>query len=111
MTNQEITADIISIIRQCILGSARISHEERIKNAMQKLKANHDFSTSEQAFLKNIEKYLLKESIITKETFDSDRNFKSRGGFNTINKRFGGQLENIIKELNQYLYDDGGKIA
>ena len=111
MTNQEITADIISIIRQCILGSARISHEERIKNAMQKLKANHNFSTSEQAFLKNIEKYLLKESIITKETFNNDRNFKSRGGFNTINKRFGGQLENIIKELNQYLYDDGGKIA
>lgn len=31
MTNQEITADIISIIRQCMLGSARVSHEERIK--------------------------------------------------------------------------------
>ena len=31
MTNKEITADIISLIRQCVLGSARISHEERIK--------------------------------------------------------------------------------
>lgn len=75
MTNQEITADIISIIRQCMLGSARVSHEERIKKAMEKLKANHYFSVSEETFLKSIEKYLLHESVINKETFDTDTRF------------------------------------
>jgi len=28
-----------------------------------------------------------------------------------INKAFGGQLENVLLELNEYLYDDGGKPA
>ena len=111
MTNQEITADIISIIRQCILGSARVSHEERIKKAMEKLKANHYFSVSEETFLKSIEKYLLHESVINKETFDTDTRFVKKGGFKTIDKKFGGHLAEIIVELNQYLYEDGGKIA
>lgn len=111
MTNQEITADIISIIRQCMIGSARISHEERIKNAMQKLKNKHYFSTKEESFLKSIESYLLNESVISVESFNSDSNFKRKGGFKRINKIFNEQLEDIINELNQYLYDDGGNIA
>ena len=43
MTNQEITADIISIIRQCMLGSARVSHEERIKKGYGKIESKSLF--------------------------------------------------------------------
>lgn len=42
---------------------------------MEKLKANHYFSVSEETFLKSIEKYLLHESVINKETFDTDTRF------------------------------------
>ena len=79
--------------------------------AMEKLKANHYFSVSEETFLKSIEKYLLHESVINKETFDTDTRFVKKGGFKTIDKKFGGHLAEIIVELNQYLYEDGGKIA
>ena len=37
--------------------------------------------------------------------------FKKKGGFKRINKIFAGKLEDVINELNQYLYDDGGKTA
>ena len=111
MTNKEITADIISLIRQCVLGSARISHEERIKKAMERLRANHYFDAKELSFLQSIEKYLIHESVINVETFDSDMKFKKKGGFKRINKIFNEQLEDIIMEINQYLYDDGGKSA
>lgn len=111
MTNKEITADIISLIRQCVLGSARISHEERIKKAMERLRANHYFDARELSFLQSIEKYLIHESVINVETFDSDMKFKKKGGFKRINKIFNEQLEDIIIEINQYLYDDGGKSA
>lgn len=111
MTNREITADIISLIRQCVLGSARISHEERIKKAMEKLKSNHYFDAKELSFLKSIEAYLRQECIINTETFNTDLKFKKQGGFKRINKIFGEKLEDIIKEINQYLYDDGGKSA
>lgn len=111
MTNKEITADIISLIRQCVLGSARVGHEERIKKAMEKLKSNHYFNAKELSFLQSIEKYLIHESVINVETFDLDMKFKKKGGFRRINKIFADKLEDVINELNQYLYDDGGKTA
>ena len=37
--------------------------------------------------------------------------FKSAGGFVKINKVFQNQLESVVLELNEYLYDDGGRIA
>ena len=40
-----------------------------------------------------------------------DGRFKAQGGFTKINKVFGNALESIVLELNEYLYDDGGKFA
>lgn len=48
---------------------------------MEKLKANHYFSVSEETFLKSIEKYLLHESVINKETFDTDTRFVKKRWF------------------------------
>lgn len=44
VTNEEITADIISLIRRYAIGSALISHESRIRLAVDKLKKAHKFS-------------------------------------------------------------------
>ena len=43
--------------------------------------------------------------------FDEDSRFKSDGGFVKINKVFANNLESIVLELNEYLYDDGGRLA
>ena len=43
--------------------------------------------------------------------FDEDGRFKEQGGFAKINKVFQNQLESIVLELNEYLYDDGGRMA
>ena len=37
--------------------------------------------------------------------------FKNAGGFTIIDRRFGGKLREIMTELNEYLYDDGGSVA
>ena len=37
--------------------------------------------------------------------------FKNAGGIANIDRRFDGKLRDIIIELNQYLYDDGGRVA
>ena len=111
MTNVEITADIISLIRRYAIGSALISHEIRIHNAVKKLKQTHDFSTAELAWIGRMEKYLLEESVLNINVFDEDGRFRSQGGFARMNQVFKNQLESIVQELNEYLYDDGGKIA
>ena len=53
----------------------------------------------------------MEESVLNIAVFDEDGRFKAQGGFAKINKVFGGKVESIILELNEYLYDDGGKSA
>jgi type I restriction enzyme R subunit len=111
MTNEEITADIISLIRRYAIGSTLISHEARIRRAVDKLKKAHQFSKQELSWIGRMEKYLMEESVLNVTVFDEDGRFKAQGGFQKINKVFGNQLERIVLELNEYLYDDGGQPA
>ena len=110
MTNQDIAADIIAFIRQQAIGSMLISHETRVKSAFAKLKLNHSFNKTQIDWLNRIEKVLLEESVLDEQIFEVGA-FKNAGGFMIIDRRFGGKLRDIISELNQYLYDDGGSVA
>ena len=111
MTNEEITADMISLIRRYAIGSPLISHEARIRRAVGKLKKAHKFSRQELNWVTRIEKYLLEESVLNVNVFDEDGRFRTQGGFHKINKVFGDKLESVILELNEYLYEDGGETA
>lgn len=111
MTNKEIAADIISLIRRYAIGSVLISHEARIRKAVEKLVKAHKFSKQEMNWIKRMETYLMNESVLNVKIFDEDVRFKEQGGFKKIDKVFQNQLENIVLELNTYLYDDGGKTA
>ena len=106
MTNSEITADIISFIRRYTLGSKLLNHNDKIISAVNRLKAAHNFNQQELNWINR------NESVINLESFDEiGTAFKSAGGFKRIDKAFGGNLANIIAELNFYLYDDGGNAA
>ena len=111
LTNEEMAADIISLIRRYAIGSALISHEARIRRAVDKLKKAHKFTKQELSWIARMEKYLMEESVLNVGVFDEDSRFKSNGGFVKINKVFANKLESIVLELNEYLYDDGGKSA
>ena len=111
LTNEEIAADIISLIRRYVIGSELIGHEARIRRTVDKLKRSHPFTKQELSWLSRMEKYLMEESVLNVTVFDEDSRFKSAGGFAKINKVFQNQLESVVLELNEYLYDDGGRIA
>lgn len=53
---------------------------------------------------------MLEETVLDKQIFEIGA-FKNAGGFNIIDRRFGGKLNDIIVELNRYLYEDGGNVA
>lgn len=110
LKNEDIAADIISFIRQQALGSPLISHERRIKNAVAKIKMNHEFNKMQLDWLDKIEKSLLQETVMDKQILNSGA-FRSNGGFNAIDKKFGGKLEDVLDELNEYLYSDEEDIA
>ena len=111
ITSEEITADIISLVRRYAIGSPLVSHQARIRRAVDKLKKAHNFSRVELNWLSRIESYLLNESVMNVKVFDEDERFKTNCGYKRLNQIFRNNLEGIITELNEYLYDDGGRTA
>lgn len=104
MTNEDITADIISFIRQKSIGDALVSKEERIHSAIMKTKEAHpELSKVQLNWLERIEAYLLKEVVLNKETFEAPQ-FKIKGGYAAVDKAFGNKLDAIIDEINSHMY-------
>lgn len=101
--NVDITADLIAFIRTFALGSALISHEERIKNAIKKVKTLKQWNATQVKWLDQIEKQLLKEEIIDREAFEEEP-FKRDGGYTRLNKIFENKLDDVVNKINDYLY-------
>ncbi|MED4355062.1 type I restriction-modification system endonuclease [Schinkia azotoformans] len=105
--NEDIAADIIAFIRQQALGDPLVSHEERIKNAMKKIYQMKAWPPVQKQWLERIEKQLIQESVLhpdPEKAFEYEP-FKSRGGFKQLNKIFSGQLPEIVREINENLYN------
>jgi len=106
MTNTEITADIISLVRRYAIGSPLLTHDQRIDFAVSKIQIEYQPSKIEQTWLGRIRDYLTNEEIITRDTFDEDVRFRSQGGFARIDKAFGGRLGAVIEDINTYMYQE-----
>lgn len=102
--NEEIIADIISYVRQAVLKTPIVNHEDRIKVAFAKLITAHNFSKIQLDMLEKIKTYMLHESILNRETFDAPA-FMKDGGFSRFDKKFDGKLTDLIRELNTYIYE------
>ncbi len=110
MTNEDTAADIISFIRQKALGDALVSHEDRINKAMQKVLALRPWTKIQRKWLDRIEAQLLRETVVDREAFYREP-FKGQGGFDKINKVFGGELEQVLNEINNRLYPEERDLA
>ncbi|MBM7834924.1 type I restriction-modification system endonuclease [Clostridium sardiniense] len=106
LKNEEIVADIIAFIRQQALGSPLESNEERVKRAVAKVKREYYLTKPEENWMNRIEKVMLKEVVIDKETFDTG-SFKAQGGgFTRLNTIFNGKLEEIITKVKKYMFEN-----
>ncbi|MCG9792796.1 type I restriction-modification system endonuclease [Flavobacterium algicola] len=100
--NQDIAADIISYIRTLALDTVLVSHEDRIKNAIAKVKAMKDWNMHQLKWIERFEKQLLHEDIFDKEFIN--QTFKEEGGLARIQKIFNNELDQVIALLNDNLF-------
>ena len=103
VSNERIVADIIAFVRRAVLKTPLVNHDDRVKMAFSKLISAHHFNKMQLDLLEKIKVYMLHESILNTETFEAPA-FKMDGGFARFNKKFGGQLAEIIREINTYIY-------
>ncbi len=104
VTNAHIVADIIAHVRKAVLKTPLFNHDERVAAAFAKLTDTHRFNKMQLDLLEKIKTYMLHESILNTETFEAPV-FKMEGGFARFNKKFGGNLIEIIREINTYIYE------
>lgn len=101
--NEDIAADIISYIRTLALGDALISHEERIRRAVEKVRAMKSWNKIQLRWIDRFEKQLLQENIL-KPTDLNEAPFKEDGGYTRLNKIFDNDLDKVIGLINENLY-------
>ena len=101
--NEDIAADIISYIRTLAVGNALVSHNERITQAVSKVRAMHNWNTVQKKWLDRIEMQLLKETVLQLDDLNEDP-FDEAGGFERLDKIFENKLKNVIDTINENLY-------
>ncbi len=101
--NEDIGADIISMIRTLAVGSTLESHDERIKKAVNKVRTMRSWNKVQQKWIDRFEKQLLAETVLQPEDLNESP-FDDAGGFQQLDKVFENQLGQVIQTINQHLY-------
>jgi len=102
-TNEEIAASIIGFVRQAALGDPLVPYDERVNAAMRRIMASRSWTEPQKRWLKRIGEQVSKEIVVDREALDRDP-FRNDGGFNRLNKVFGGNLEAVLADVNEELW-------
>jgi type I restriction enzyme, R subunit len=107
-SNADIAATIIGYIRQAALGDALVPYDERVERAVKKLLGSRSWATPQRDWLRRIGAQLEKEKIVDRQAIDEGEAFRSHGGFKSLDKVFGGGLEQILGDLREEIWRDAG---
>jgi type I restriction enzyme, R subunit len=101
--NEDIAASIIGFVRQAALGDALTPLDVRVRGAMQRILARKSWTEVQRKWLKRIEEHLLREVVVDRASIDEEP-FRADGGFQRLNKIFGGQLDAVLGDINEELW-------
>jgi type I restriction enzyme, R subunit len=102
-TNQDVAASVIGFIRHVALGQPLLAHHERVQAALQTILARQPWTTPQRQWLERIGKQLEQEVIVDREAIDSGQ-FKAMGGYQRLNRIFQGQLDDILHDLAEAMW-------
>ncbi|TVQ67739.1 MAG: hypothetical protein EA373_12030, partial [Oceanospirillales bacterium] len=76
---------------------------ERVDRAMKKILASQPWTAPQRQWIERIGQQLKKETVVDKAALDQGQ-FKAQGGFKRIDKVFAGQLEQVLNNLNEQIW-------
>jgi type I restriction enzyme R subunit len=109
-TNQDIAARIVGYIRQAAIGDALVPYAERVDRALNQLLAHPPgakaWTTPQRDWLKKIAAQTKANTLVDRDALDDpDLLFKTQGGgFQRLDKLFGGQLLPTLDAFNDALW-------
>lgn len=94
-------ADMISIVKHAAKGEPLLSAEERVDHALNRLRANREFTEQQERWLSLIRNHLIENLAIEKQDFDLI-NFTHAGGtWGRVDRDFSGSLSSVLAEINR----------
>lgn len=101
--NEEIAASIVGFVRQAAIGDPLVPYEDRVRAAMRRIISSRQWTEPQKRWLARIGEQVEKEIIVDREAIDKEP-FIADGGFNRLNKVFGGGLETLLAEINEEMW-------
>jgi type I restriction enzyme R subunit len=101
--NEDIAASIIGFVRQAALGDALTPLDVRVHGAIQRILARQPWTEVQRKWLKRIEEQLVREAVVDRASIDVEP-FRADGGFQRLDKVFGGKLESVLCDINEELW-------
>jgi type I restriction enzyme R subunit len=107
-TNQDIAASIIGFIRRAALGDALVPYAKRVERAVETILASRSWTAPQRKWLDRIGQQLRAEIIVDRDALDHGQFKTQGGGFARIDKVFEGQLEAVLGDLQDALWQSAG---
>jgi type I restriction enzyme R subunit len=102
-TNQDIAAGLIGFVRQAALGDALEPWPSRVERAMARLRARKAWTQPQRQWLDRIGKLVSEMGVADPALLDEGL-FAQNGGMKRLNTVFGGQLAQLLGDLNEEVW-------
>ena len=104
--NEDIAASIVGFIRQAALGDPLVPYADRVRAAMNRILRSRQWTDPQRQWLRRIGDQIEREIVVDREALNQEP-FINDGGFNRLNRLFGGELEAILSDINEELWAVG----
>jgi type I restriction enzyme R subunit len=106
MTNQDIAARIVGYIRQAAMGDALVPFDQRVDSALQRVLASRSWTTPQRQWLQRIAAQTKANLVVDRAALDDpDQIFRREGGgFNRLDRIFDGQLQQVLEDFNDTVW-------
>lgn len=102
-SNVDIAASLIGFVRREAIGDALIPFKERLDKAIATIKMTHNFNPIQLRWIDRIKLQLEQEFVVDVESLDKGA-FKLDGGLRKANIIFEGNVEDILHEINELIW-------
>ena len=97
-TSEDIAASIIGFIRRAALGDPLIPYSQRVDDAIRRVAARHKLNGRQLDWIRRIGDEMKSRVIVDREALDEPP-FAQQGGYNRLDKIFGGELNAVLNEI------------
>ncbi|GIA96625.1 type I restriction-modification system endonuclease [Vibrio cholerae] len=103
--NQDIAAKLIGHIRRASIGDPLLPFDERVDLALQRILNANDWNDEQKAWLERIADSIKEKVVLDDDTFKTG-NYKRRGGKRKLMNVFNDELNSILTQFNEYMWDE-----